>query len=119
MSSSATPTAMSTVVPANGKLCTSTTHSKQVRQDGDDRDEQRAGQGDPVDDLGQVALGLRTGTDAGDEAALATDLVGLADRVEGDRVVEVGEGHDHQREQRDVHEVLAVDDVAVDLAAGS
>ena len=72
------------------------------------------GKRDPVDRLGQVALGLRAGTNAGDEAPLATELVGLAYRIEGDRVVEVGEGDDHHREQRHVHEVLAVDDVLVD-----
>ena len=58
------------------------------------------GQRDPVDGLGEVALGLRAGAHAGDEPALAADLVGLAHRVEGDRVVEVGEGDDQQREQR-------------------
>ena len=92
------------VVPANGKFCTSDDPQQEVRQDRDDGDEQRAGQGDAVDDLGQVALGLRAGTDAGDEAALPADLIGLTDRVEGDRVVEVGEGDDQQREQGDVDE---------------
>src|ERR1700712_168478 len=51
----------------------------QVRHDRDHGDEQRARQGDPVDSLGQVPLGLRTGTDTGDEPALTTDLVGLLD----------------------------------------
>src|SRR6056297_2990397 len=85
-----------------------------VREHGDDRDEHGTGQRDPVDGLAQVALGLGAGTDTGDETALAPQLVGLTNRVEGDRVVEVGERHDHQREQRDVHEVLRVDDVLVD-----
>ncbi len=73
------------------------------------------GQRDPVDRLGQVGLGLRAGTHAGDEPALAADLVGLAHRIEGDRVVEVGEGDDQHREHRDVHDVLAVEDVLVDV----
>src|SRR4029078_13369057 len=49
---------------------------QQVREDGDDGDEHGTRKGDPVDDLGQVALGLRAWTDAGDEPALAPDLVG-------------------------------------------
>ena len=46
--------------------------------------------------LAQVALGLGPGPDAGDEAALLADLVGLLDRVEGDRGVEVREADDQQ-----------------------
>ncbi len=65
----------------------------------------------------QVALGLRTGPDAGDEATLLADLVGLLRRVEGDRVVEVGEADDQQAVQDEVHGVRRVEDVVVDEAA--
>ena len=40
-------------------------------------DEQGAREGDPRQDLGEVSLGLRTGTDTGNEAALLADRVGL------------------------------------------
>src|SRR4249920_52756 len=65
-----------------------------VRRDGDHRHENRAWQRDAVDSLREVALGLRAGAHPGNEPALATDLVGLADRVEGDGVVEVRKGDD-------------------------
>src|SRR5918994_4085128 len=87
---------------------------QQVRHDGDEGDEHGTGQRDSVDRLREVGLGLWAGAHAGDEAALATDLVGLAHRVEGDRVVEVGEGDDQHREQRDVDDVLRVQDVLID-----
>src|SRR6056297_142220 len=87
-----------------------------VGQDRDDGDEHRTGQGDPVDRLAEVLLGLRPGPDTRDEATLASQLVGLTHRVEGDRVVEVRERDDHQREERDVDEVLRVHDVPVDEA---
>src|SRR4249919_2824754 len=65
----------------------------EVRRDGDHGDEERAGKGDAVDGLGQIPLGLWAGSNTRDESALTTDLIRLADRVEGDRVVEVGERH--------------------------
>ena len=74
------------------------------------------GKRDAVDRLAEVLLGLRAGTHARDEATLLAELIGLTNRIEGDRVVEVGEGDDHQREERDVHDVLRVDDVLVDEA---
>ena len=64
------------------------------RDQGDGGDEERAGEGDPGEDLRQVALGLVAGADAGDEAALLADLVGLLVRVELDGRVEVGEEDD-------------------------
>ena len=73
-----------------------------------------AGKRDAVDRLRKVPLGLRAGANAGDETTLAAELVGLADRIERDRVVEVGERDDQHGEDRDVHEVLRVHDVLVD-----
>ena len=46
----------------------------------DGGDEQRARQGDAGQHLGQVALGLGTGPDARDEAALLAQGVGLLGR---------------------------------------
>ena len=45
--------------------------------------------------------------------ALASVSLSPTNGVEGDGVVEVGERDDHQREQHDVDEVLAVDQVLV------
>ena len=44
------------------------------RDQGDDGEEEGAGQGDAVEDLGEVALGLGPGPDAGDEAALLAQV---------------------------------------------
>ncbi len=98
---------MSTLVPANAKVFTSAAQQDEIRQDRDDGDEDGSRQRDAVHGLAEVPLGLRTGAHAGDEAALLADLIGLAHRVEGDRVVEVGERDDEQGEDRDVHDVLA------------
>src|SRR4051812_41483907 len=58
--------------------------------EGDAGHEEGAGKGDPGQDLPEVALGLVAGADAGDEATLLADLIGLLVRVELDRRVEVG-----------------------------
>ena len=76
--SRATPTAMRIDVPPNGNaLHVGERQQRGAGSEGDDGDEQRAGQRDAVQDLGQVALGLRAGPDAGDEPALLADGVGL------------------------------------------
>ena len=49
------------------------------------------GEGDPVQDVLQVALGRGTRAGCRDVAALFADHVGLLVRVEGDAGVEVGE----------------------------
>src|SRR5262245_28007058 len=58
------------------------TPGEEVRDRRHDGDEHAAGECDAVDDAGEIALRLRTRPDARDEPALATDLVGLAHRVE-------------------------------------
>ena len=55
--------------------------------------------------FGEVALGLGPGPDAGDEPALLAQVVGLLDRVEGDRRVEVREADDQQAEADEVERV--------------
>ena len=84
------------------------------RHEGYGGDEHRAREGDARQDAGQVALGWRTGADAGDEATLLADGVGLLGRVERDRRVEVGEADDHQAEEGEIHRRGRVDQVAVD-----
>ena len=95
---------MSTVVPPNGKTETLAMDEHDRGQDRDEGDEQGAGQGDPVQDPGEVPLGLGTGPDAGDEPALLADVVGLLRGVERDGVVEVREADDEQAVQDEVHQ---------------
>ena len=52
--------------------------------------------------FGEVALGLGSGSDARDEATLLAEVVGLLDRIEGDRRVEVREAEDQQAEEDQV-----------------
>ena len=112
--SSATPTVMSSAVPPNGNWLDVPEREHEQRRERDHREEQRAGQRDAVQHLGEVALGRRPGPDAGDEAALLADDVGLLLRVERDRRVEVREEDDQQRVEADVEPALVVHEVVVD-----
>src|SRR5450755_1196137 len=47
------------------------------RDDGDDREVEGTGQGDPVEDLGQITLRGGPGSDTGDESTLLANDVGL------------------------------------------
>src|SRR5690606_543542 len=87
------------------------------RQDRDGRQEERSGQRDPVEDVGQVPLGLAAGADAGDEAALTLDDLSLLLGIELDRRVEVGEEDDQGEQHDDVppgHAGLTRPEVLVD-----
>src|SRR5438094_6170033 len=68
------------------------------RHDGDDPEEQRAGDRDPRHDTGQELGGRAAGADAGDEPAVALDVVG--DVIRHER-----EGRVEERERDDEHEV--------------
>ena len=97
-----------------GELADVPQREDEQRQDRDRGQEQRSGQRDAVQHLRQVLLGRRPRTDAGDEAALLADDVGLLGRVERDRRVEVGEEDDEHREEQDVEPVLVLHQVVVD-----
>ena len=112
--SRATPTAIRIVVPAEREVAHPSYREDDLGNDGDGGEEQRAGQGDAVEDLAEVPLGRRTGPDAGDEPALLADEVGLLVRVEGDRRVEVGEEDDQQAVDADVDEVVRLQQVVLD-----
>ena len=75
---------------------------------------QGAGQGDPVEDVLQVALGRWPGPDAGDVAALLADDVGLLVGIEGDGRVEVGEAEDQHAVEEDVPQVVGLGQVHAD-----
>ena len=75
--SSMTPTVMRIDVPPNGNWVMFQNFEHDQRDERDDRQEQRAGQRDAVEHLGEVALGRWPGPDAGDEATLLADDVGL------------------------------------------
>ena len=75
--SSMTPTVMRIDVPPNGNCVMFQNLNTSNGIERDDRQEQRAGQRDAVEHLGEVALGRRPGPDAGDEATLLADDVGL------------------------------------------
>src|ERR1700693_211170 len=64
------------------------------RDDRDYRQVHRAGQRDPVEHFGEIALGRRAGPDARDEATLLANDVGLLLLIERDGRVEVREEHD-------------------------
>src|SRR5437870_12738902 len=72
------------------------------RQQGDDGEEERAGQRDAVEDLSQTRLGGMSGANTGDESALLADGVVLLLRVDLARRVEVGEEDDEDSVEADV-----------------
>jgi hypothetical protein len=82
--------------------------------DRDGRQEQRTRQGDAVEHLGEIALGGWPRTDAGDEATLLADDVGLLLRVERDGRIEVREEDDQERVETDVPPAVVVHEVVVD-----
>src|SRR5713101_541099 len=81
------------------------------RYGGDGGEEQRTGQGDAVQHLGEILLGVTPGPDAGDEPALLADDVTLLLRVERDRGVEVREEHDQDHVEADVRPTLPLHEV--------
>src|SRR4029078_6250760 len=97
-----------------GEIVHTSYREDDLGDDGDGSEEQRAGKRDAVEDLPEVALGRRTGPDAGNEPALLTDQVGLLMRVESDRRVEVGEEDDQQTVDADVDEVVRLQQVVLD-----
>ena len=67
-------------------------------------EEDGAQQSDSVEDLLDIVNGGLTGTDAGDGAAVVTQVVGYFHRIEGDHDVEVSERDDQDDLERDVGE---------------
>ena len=82
-----------------------------------DAEEQGPGHGDPVEDVGEVPLGRRSGSDAGDVPALFADDVGLLVGIEGDVDVEEREEQDEDEVDEDVEEA-GRRDVVVDRSSG-
>jgi hypothetical protein len=70
---------------------------RDVRDQRDDGQVERAGERQPGEHVVEVLLGRLARPDAGDEAAVLLHVVGDLGRVEGDRDVEVGEEDDQQR----------------------
>ena len=75
---------------------------QELGQDGHGGQVDRAGQGDPAEDVVDVVGRVLARPDARDEAAVLAEVVGDVDRVEDDRDVEVGEEDDG----RDIDEVV-------------
>ena len=97
MVSIATPTTISTDVPPSARATVGIevrVLDEQCRRHRDDRQEQRAGDGQPHQHLLQVHRRGPPRSDAGDEAAVLLEVVRLLDRVEHDRHVEEREGED-------------------------
>src|SRR5688572_12050645 len=69
---------------------------EKARQDGDDREVERARKREAGQDAVEVLRRRRAGPDARDVAAVLAELVGLVDRVELDSRVEVREDDDHE-----------------------
>ena len=83
-----------------------------VQRDGHDGDEQRTGQRDAVDRFGEVSLGLWAGSQPGMNPPCRR--IWSAWRMGSKAMeLEVGERNDHQREQDDVDQSVAVDEVGV------
>ena len=82
---------------ADGRLREAELLDEDRRQHRDDREEQRAGQRQARQHAVEVLRGRRARADAGDVAAVLAQVVGLVDRVELDRGVEVREDDDQQR----------------------
>src|SRR5512139_187987 len=74
---------------------------QELGQDGHGGEVDRAGQGDPAEDVVDVVGRVLARPDAGDEPAVLAEVVGDVDGVEDDRDVEVGEEDDG----RDIDEV--------------
>ena len=87
------------------------------RQQGDEGDEERAGERDAAEDAGEVPLGLGSGPDAGDEAALLADVLRLLGGVERDGRVEVREADDQQAVDHHVGDRVGLHEVVVDPGA--
>ena len=99
MVSSATPTAISTEVPPSAprtRLREAAVRDEEAREDGDEREEERARERQAREHAVEVLRRRRAGPDARDVAAVLAQVVGLVDRVELDRRVEVREDHDHE-----------------------
>ena len=73
---------------------------EQRREDRDRRQVSGAGDGDPVQNAGEVLFGRLAGSDAWDEPTLLTDDVRLLVRVERDVDIEEREQQDQQRRTR-------------------
>ena len=85
-------------MPPNGKFWLApTSDERDERDQGDEAEVERAGNGDPGQDVVEVLRRRAAGADAGDEAAVLLHVVGDLVRVERDRDVEVGEEDDEQR----------------------
>ena len=82
------------------------------RQRGDGREEQRAGKRQPRKDPVEESAVGRPGRMPGMKPPYFLQVVGLVDRVEGHRRVEVGEDHDEERLAEDIVPAVRAKEVA-------
>src|SRR5674476_790924 len=75
-----------------------------INNDGTTAEKDGAGPCDPVEDVGQVLLGLLTGPDTGDEPTLLPDDVRLLVGIKGHVHVEEGEQQDENEIAHDIEE---------------
>lgn len=70
--------------------------SRNIRENRDDAEEQRADQRNPRHDASQVSVRVRAGTNSRNERALLLQVLGDALLLEHHHRIEIGERHDHE-----------------------
>src|ERR1043165_5417604 len=85
---------------------------EELGQDGDDREEDRAHEGDALEVEGEVVDGVLARADTADEEARLLEVVRQVEEVEGDRDVEEGEADDEGGEEVAVERGAPVEEVA-------